>query len=746
MPKPTDKIKEKKEKPESTETKQVDEIKFEDKTDKFSLEERTDILKIARADIEYMEEIQKDYIKQKVLDLQHYHCEKPSVLEGLEKEPWQSDRNLGLDRAVADSYQATLLATCWNPDSIHYIATNTIEIDNRINQEKFTKWGMGKHEANAEPEVDGFIHNRIVVNSSFFKIYRKTWEEWVDKRIPKKNAKGDTIGFTIKTEKIKFSKGVIENIPDIDDILMPDYGGDIQKLPCFAQILHLDGEQVLSLIDRGILKPIKKDEYKKKLYNHAAESKKQELKDEKQKAQGVDSDVLNTVSDTDIRRLPIDLYEWYGYYTKDNKTEKYRMIIDLVNDEFLSGKPLRKINRSGKIPFVGGALCKEPGQIRGTSLMQLIAPITNAFNNVFNQKSDFQYVVNCPFGFYTPDEGYTEQTFELRPGVLYPVAGEPQKNVYFPNLSRSMAWAESDIRILLEVLERLTGAASYFSIGQQRNKTLGQDLLVDKASETRFSLWVSRIQSDISEAIGMWYELYQDYPPKGLAERVVGENGKKLFPNLSVNTLRGDPNVQMTPDTVAGSKAYRKQLQLWAFDAGQRTIWMSPQVNPQGNWQLCADTFKEMLDLSDTEVERYIGKQPPSQFDENELDNEWYRFLNGEEIDPPEGATALAQQHLIGHMKQKQEKYHELDEEYRPNFDAHIFKTTINLMNFIKNAQAEAAANAIAQDMIMNPRNPQAPSMPMRPQNVQPGAPVGQPGVLQPSMPGAQPLPGGQVG
>jgi hypothetical protein len=185
-----------------------------------------------------------------------------------------------------------------------------------------------------------------------------------------------------------------------------------------------------------------------------------------------------------------------------------------------------------------------------------------------------------------------------------------------------MAWAESDMRILFEVLERLTGAATYFAIGQQRNKTLGQDLLVDKQSETRFGLWVSRIMEDICEAIGMWFELYQDYPPKGLAERVVGQDGKKLFPNLSTDALQGDTVVQMTPDTVAGSKAYRKQLQLWAFQAGQQTIWLNPQINPRGNYELTADTFKELLGLSDNEVERYLGEKPKAKFDATELDNE----------------------------------------------------------------------------------------------------------------------------
>lgn len=699
MPKPNEpKDKLKKEQPEKKETRTVKEIEPPVESDKFTETERADILGIVRADAEFGETIQADYVAQKELDLKHYHMAKPSELESLNKRNWQSDRNLGLARAIADSFQAVYLATCWTPDTINFVATSTLEIDNRNNQEKFTKWGMGKHESNTEPEVDGFIHNQVVVGSGFYKIYRKTGEEWVDRRIPQKNKDGKTIRYEIKTEKVKMSKGVIENIPDIDDILIPRYGKNIQELPFFIHILHLDGEKVLDYIDRKVFIPQDAEAYKKKLYNHIYEEKKRTLGEEKLKALGIDE---STINESDIRRLPIDLYEWYGNYTKNNRTERYRMIVDLVNDEFMSGKPVRKINRSGKIPFAGGSLWHEPGQVRGISTMQIIAPIVNAFNNVFNQKSDFQYVTNCPFGFHNPEEGYTTQVYELEPMVSYPVSGEPSKSVYFPNIQRSMAWAESDMRILFEVLERLTGAATYFSIGQQRNKTLGQDLLVDKQSETRFGLGVKRIMAYTCEAISMWFELYQDYPPKGLAERIVNEDGKKIFPNLSIDSLRGDTNVQMTPDTVAGSKAYRRQLQLWAYGAAQQSIWFNPQLNPKGNYLMTADTLKEILGYSDSDIRRYMGEEPKSKFDETELENEWYRFMNGEDFDPPEGATMIALQHLEGHTKQKEEKYHLLDEEYRPNFDSHYFKTIVNVMKLMQRAQAEAMANAMAANMVI---------------------------------------------
>ena len=729
----------KKEDPKHKEHQSVQEIIPETETDIFAPEEQKDLLKIIKDDVEYGELVQKDYISLKETALKHYHMAKPSEIEGLTKRAWQSDRNLGLARSVADSYQAVLLSTCWNPDSINFEATTAQDIDNRNNQSAFTKWGMGQHEANAQPEVDQFIHNRVVLGFSMFKIYRKTVPQWIDRRIPKRDKEERVTGYDIKTEKVTFQRGIIENIPDIDDILMPEYGKDIQDLPFFIQRLHLDGEKVLELLDRKVFKPNDIEKYKKALYNHAFNEKKRILSEAKLKQLGITS--ADNFSDLDIRRTNITLHEWYGMVTKGKKTEKYRIIVDITNDTFLSGKPVRKINRSGKIPFAGGSLYKEPGMTRGESLLNVIAPVINAFNNVFNQKSDFQYVTNCPFGFYNPDEGYTQQTFELEPMVAYPVAGKPSDNVYFPNIQRSMAWAESDIRILLEILERLTGAASYFSVAKSQNKTLGQDLLVDKQSETRFGLWVSRIIHDITEAIGMWYELYQDYPPKGLAERVIGKDGKKLFPNISVETLMGDPNVQMAPDVVSGSRAFKRQLQMQVFQAAQGMIWLNPQVNPGGNWELCADTLKEIAQITDNDIKRYFPEKPKAPYNEEDIEREWRQFMNGEDFDPPEGETQIAMEHLMGHIKQKEEKYHELDEEYRGNFDAHLFKTGINVMKFMQNVQKEQMANRLAATAIMSGQG--QPQGPGQPQPSQPGQPSAMPNLVQPEGAGGQPgMPG----
>lgn len=692
-------------------------------TDKFSSEEQKEIVRMvvqdARSDIDVM----GDWVDKKRKDLQMYNGEKPSVIEGLTKKGWQSDRNLRLTTSCCDAFQATLLATCFNVDMLHVKDTEVNDANKKDDIETFSKWGLGPSESNIFNDVSDFIHNRIVQGYSVFEVYWKVWYEWVDRRIPKYGrpilgiiGKKEFKGYEIKTEKVRFEKGIIENVADMDDILMPSYGKSIQDLDHFIRIIHLNGEKILDYIDRNIFTGDIDEDYIDQLKGACFDERIKQLGKEKAQALGIV--VPSDITISDMRQFPVDIYAWYGTYEKNGRKEKYRFMIEPTRLKFLAGKPLRKIPgcRNGKIPFVGGPLRRIPGQLRGESLPSLISDCTNAINNTFNQKSDFQYVENCPFGFHKPDENFDKQVYELEPGVSYP--SEDPKNINFPNLSRSMAWAEADIRILLEVIERLTGAASYFQARDSQSKTLGQDMLIEKNSETRFGLWVKALIADISEAVNMWLQMYQDCAPTTLGERLLGEDGKKLFPNLSIETLRGGYDVYFSPDIVAGSKAMEKQMSLFALEQAGTNMWFNPQMNPRGSWQMTVDSFKKLGFMN---VESYMPPKPPSELGTSkEVDKVWTQIAQGDTPEVNENMNIM--ELLAGLAKKASEDFYKLDEEYRPNFENYMMKLSIAMRQQMKKAQEDMIANQMASKMVMDNENKIIPneSVPMPPQT--PGA------------------------
>jgi hypothetical protein len=674
--------------------KAVERIPPEIETDKFTPEEQREIVKMVKLDSENDIKSRQEWLDQRVLDLQHYNNEKPSKLENLDKEEWQSDRNLGMCAATCDIYQATLKATCWNPETIHFKSNEANDVDHKSDLETFTKWAVGRNECNVEPEVDDFIHNRITQGFSCFKVYWEVWYEWVDRKIPKTSKEGKVTGFDVKTEHKRFERGVMENIANVDDLLIPNFGKNIQDLNHIIHIVRLTGEDVIDYGKRNIFTNIDEEKVKK-LKQACYEFNTGVISKEKMSQLGVNS--AEDITAADLRVFPVDVFEWYGTFTKGNKTEKFRFHVEPKLGIFLAGKPLRKITKTGKYPFAGGALIRRPGTVLGKSLPSLIAPIVNAINNVFNQKSDFQFFENCPFGFYKPDENFQKAEYKVKPGVLFPT--DTPNDINIPNLGRSMAWADSDLQFLLQMLERLTGAASFFMQNETGTSgTATRDRIISEKSDVKFSLWVTRILIDVGEAITMLVNQYQDNAPSDLGERVIGEDGRKLFPNLSIETLRGGYDAYLAEDVIAGSKAYEKQLALWGFENLSQTIWMNPQINPLGSWNLVADTWKKMGQM---DVERYLPPKPDAPAGTGkEAENEFMRMKQGEVVEPTEKDNVM--EHFVSHTKQKQTRYHELDEEYRGTFDAHLFKTFMQYMKAIENQQKEMMADQMAMGIIRN--------------------------------------------
>lgn len=673
--------------------KAVERIEPSIETDKFSPEEQREIIKMVKLDAENDIQSRASWLDQRILDLKHYDNAAPSDLEDLEKEEWQADRNLGMCAATCDIYQATLKATCWNPETIHFKSNESNDVDHKSDLEAFTKWAVGRNECNLEPEVDDFIHNRITQGFSCFKVYWEVWYEWVDRKIPKTSKEGKVTGYEIKTEHKRFERGVMENIANIDDLLIPNFGKNIQDLNHIIHIVRLTGDDVIDYGKRNIFTNIDEEKVKK-LKQACYEFNTGVIGKEKMEQLGVTS--AEDITTADLRVFPVDVFEWYGDFTKGGKTERYRFHVEPKLGIFLAGKPLRKITKTGKYPFAGGALIRRPGTVLGKSLPALIAPIVNAINNVFNQKSDFQFFENCPFGFYKPDENFQKKEYKVKPGVLFPT--DAPNDINFPNLGRSMAWADSDLQFLLQMLERLTGAASFFMSNNEPQGTATRDRIVSEKSDTKFSLWVSRILCDIGEALTMLVNQYQENAPSDLGERVIGEDGKKLFPNLSIETLRGGYDAYLAEDIVAGSKAYEKQLALWGFENLSQTIWMDPRINPLGSWNLVADTWKKMGQM---DVERYLPPKPDAPAGTGkEAEQEFLRMKQGEVVEPTEKDNVM--EHFVGHTKQKQTRYHELDEEYRGTFDAHLFKTFMQYMKAIEDQQKEMMANQMAAKIIQN--------------------------------------------
>ena len=214
--------------------KDPERVELELESDGFNKTEQKRIVTMVMEDAEADIQVQAKWVEDKKLAIDHYEGEQPSRIEGLDKKEWQSDRNLNICAAVCDIYQAAILSTVYNPSTMYFKPTEENDFHNKDNSEKFMKWVVTPAEANAQPEIDDYIHNKITTGFCAFKVYWKVWFDWVDKRLWNDKTKS----YDIKTEYMRFERGVIENIANMDDILIPRYGKNVQELPHIIHVLH----------------------------------------------------------------------------------------------------------------------------------------------------------------------------------------------------------------------------------------------------------------------------------------------------------------------------------------------------------------------------------------------------------------------------------------------------------------------------------------------------------------------------
>lgn len=672
-----------------------EQVQIDNKSDTFGLDEQKTLVDMLKKQLESDIVSMNDWIEQRAKDIEMYEGAPPSVIESLDKESWMSDRNMGLVASNCDAYQATLMATCYNTESLHFTATAENDVDHKDDLEKFTKWGLSSKEANFAPQVDDFIHNKITQGISYFHTRWDVTYKWVDRRIPKHDDEGNFIKYDIETERVRFEKGVIENISDVSDLIFPEHGNTLQEKHHLIHRIKMSARDIVDYGKNGQFVNIDA-EYIKKLKEHCFNNRLTLLGDKKSEALGIKSG--DSMTDNDLSIFPIEVFNWYGTIKKENgNEEEYRITFEPKTMKFLAGKPLRKINRACKRPFVGQPLIRRPGRVHGKSLPKLIGDISNAFNNIFNQKSDFQFVENCPTGFYNPDEAFQGENRKLIPGMMHPTA-DPN-SVNFPNFQRSMAWAQIDFQVLLEVLERATGAAAYFmSNSKGVSGTATRDTIINEKSETRFGMWVLRIIQDITEAIMMWIEMYQDWAPPTLGDRILGEDGKKLFKNFSIETIMGGYDAIIEPDIISGSKSLEREIAKGTYDLLSVSPWMSPMMNPKGSWKLTVDTIKKLGLLN---VEQYMPPQPAAQFvDTKYVKDKWAELKQGQmpQIEQGEDVMEL----YMGMTELSETKRNELDPEYLPNLDLFIFKLNVAMMKQMQQMMNEAQANKMAMGMIQD--------------------------------------------
>lgn len=354
--------------------------------------------------------------------------------------------------------------------------------------------------------------------------------------------------------------------------------------------------------------------------------------------------------DARVRNYPLVILEWYGLADVGDPRGPQECVIwvEQKSRTYLSGKLLRSIYPRNRRPFIGRPCIKRSTDVLGVGYVELVYPLSDEIDALYNQANDMNTLDVMPSGFYSPTSGFDPDKVELGPNVWLPVE-QPVQNVYMPTRAHNTEKFVMMIRSVMEFVERLSAASSY-SMGKEDEMVGGTGSAtrtnqIITHGEIRLGPILRRIASGWTELLTELYFLYYAFAPIGYAERIVGEDGTALFPNQTLqDSFLNEADAYCVPDmALAGAQAQR-DLAMWIYTNFSQHPLVLADVGRL--WEV-AHTVLDAMAHGSIDIESIIGPKPGSNVDMQLVNIENTRMLQGEmvQVNP----TDIHIQHLQGH-------------------------------------------------------------------------------------------------
>ena len=609
---------------------------------------------------------------------------------------------------VVDLLVAKLFPLVWNENLIYWKGREATDIDNSENISKFMRFIIVE-ELKMSGVIQQLIQDMLIDGTFAVKIPWNITYRWVQ-RIKAVGLTSKVINLINRVTKKyesqyeykRFDKALVERIA-IEDILTPWDSKNSDEDDLFHRVYY-DYNTLKDFADRGYLIDVDEN-----IRSQVDEKANKSIGGEKakQEAEGT------TDHERKPNENPIECIEAYMSYSVNGKLTQSVFFVSRTQKKYLSGKPLIAISRIEQRPIYVAPLLERSGRLLGKSIAMVVAPLHKEMDAIHNQRIQAGTIAIAPPGFYRPASGFKPKKTQYGPGWLLPL-DDPTKDIFFPafagDLLRVSFQEETSV---LGLIERLTSATSYSlgmesDIAKSRATATGTLALIGQA-EQRFTTLAKKVQDSISEILVRVLRQYQEKMPPGLASRILGKEGERIFPSeITPEDIAGEYDCYLELDFAASNRAMEKQMAVVRY----QSLISNPLIgrDPALLWELTADFVRATGNGKN--VERIIGNKPPSLEAYNaDADLEFVEMNEGKHVDIKQNENAIA--HLIAHIAQrKSDRYVTMPIEYRPLLDEHIYKTQM-LVQLQLMQQVQAAERAQTEQIV--------PGASMPPQNMEGG-------------------------
>ena len=548
-----------------------------------------------------------------------------------------SNKTMRLTTSIEQTVHSMVLQAVWKDGQVNFRPGVPSEIDRVKRTNKFMEWVV-RIQLKLYGTVDNFVHQCTKMGTGVYKYSWNVSQKYLPRRIPTPDgvvvdfipvddSKADVIVVPIEAMYFQPGATTIQGIQPIIHRIPLTYfelqqgtasGNFLDK----AEALTQSANNVLSA-DLGPIAKIEEDVSLKAKYVAR------------------------------MRNFPQDILEWYGKLDVGDPRGPQEVIIwvEKKSRTYLSGKLLRSLYKRNRRPFISSPCIRRGDDILGIGYVELSKPLSDEIDALYNQSTDSNTLDIMPSGFYSPTSGFDPDKVELGPNVWLPVEN-PVQNVYMPVRSHNTEKFVMMIRNVLEFVERLTAASSYMMgkeselIGGTGSATRANYIM--QQGEVRMGPILRRIAGATSELITELYYMYWQSAPMGFAERIVGQDGTPLFPNMELReNFLEEGDVYNSPDITQSSKQVQEMLaeQVFTMFSTHPLV----MTNIQRLWQVAYDFLDKK---GHQDPESIVGPKPGSNLDMQVINVENTRMLQGELM--PINPTDIDVQHIPGHAQMLQ--------------------------------------------------------------------------------------------
>lgn len=336
------------------------------------------------------------------------------------------------------------------------------------------------------------------------------------------------------------------------------------------------------------------------------------------------------------RVYPTDILEWYGKYDYDGDgfMEDCVVAIERETQTLISAIPLHKISRKAIRPFDKHDFIPRVLKFYAIGIIELVLPLAEEADACLRQIRDANTIGIMRFGFYDSSGDYNPTTHTIAPLKMYPVA-DPQRSVYFPDISVPTERLIGTLRVIFDLIERLTAASSYIMgkesdiVGGSGTATRTQAIVMN--AEQRFDLPAQRLRDSFAKMLTKILHQVQMNLPPGMEREILGEKGEPIFQENEITKERimAELDAYIDGDPAMGDKNTQRQLAGFIYS----TLLQNPIVmsDPAKVYK----TTSELLETYGKNPEQYLGPAPNMlDFDSPQDENTLVREGRFKDVEP----------------------------------------------------------------------------------------------------------------